>query len=121
MLQRSVGYTTRDDGAQVPSYGPPQTVSFQIQAATGDDLKQLDGQNIQGSHRALYAYGDLAAVLRPAQVGGDIVVLPDSTTWLMTMALEPWDGRWCKMAITRQMNQSPIEISVGVFILGNPA
>lgn len=120
MLQRSVGYTTRDDGTQVPSYGPPQTMPCQVQAASGDDLKLLDGMNIQGVHRALYLYGEWAAVVRPAQKGGDLVVMPDSTVWLATMSLEDWPG-WCKLAITRQMNANPIELTPGVFILGYPA
>lgn len=120
MLQRSAGWDTASDGRTIPIYSPPQQASFQIQAATGDDLKQIDGLNIQGTHRGLYAYGDLAAVLRPAQVGGDLVILPDSTIWLMTMELEPWNGQWCKMAITRQMNAAIIEIRSDIFILGSP-
>lgn len=120
MVQRSVGYTTRDDGIQVPKYGPPAEKMLQVQAATGDDLKQLDGMNIQGIHRSVYLYGALKAVVRPDQVGGDLVILPDSTVWLATMSLEDWPD-WCKVAITRQMNQTPIEIQAGVFILGYPA
>jgi hypothetical protein len=121
MLQRSAGWDTASDGRQVPIYSPPQQALFQIQAATGDDLKQIDGLNIQGVHRALFAYGDLAAVIRPAQVGGDLVIMPDSTIWLMTMALEPWQGQWCKMAITQQLNAAIIALRDDVFILGAPA
>lgn len=101
-LRQSSGFTidpaTRK---QVPNY--TSTPGYgNVQALTNDELKQLDGLNIQGTKRALYLYGDAAGVIRPDQRGGDTVTI-GGKTWLVVQVLEHWDNpTWAKVAICYQ-------------------
>lgn len=97
---RSTGYTIGAGRKQVPSYATPVTGPGQIQALDANDIKQLDGLNIQGTIRALYLRGVLAGVIRPDGTGGDIVQIGDQT-WLVVKVLEGWPT-WTKAAIVLQ-------------------
>ena len=99
---RSTGYTIGAGAKQVPSYAAPVDGPGQIQALDADDIKQLDGLNIQGTIRAIYLRGTLAGVVRPNQTGGDLVKRKnDSETWLVVKVLESWPD-WTKAAICLQ-------------------
>lgn len=104
---RSTGYTVGAGRKQVPQYATPVVGYAQVQALDGDDLRQIDGLNLQGAIRALYLRGNLHGVLRPDGDGGDIVqMLQGSTvteTWLVVKVLETW-ANWTKVAIRRQDN-----------------
>jgi hypothetical protein len=108
-----VAQLTGDPGG-VGTYqiNPPQTVASeamsttfsvtaQIQDLTQRDLMHLSGLNIQGSQKTVYISGQMAGATRPAQKGGDLVVLGDGTVWLTTQVLESWPD-WCRAAITLQ-------------------
>lgn len=99
-LLRSNGYTMGAGRRQVPGYAAPITGPAQIQALDGDDLRQLDGLNIQGTIRAIYLRGALAGVIRPNEVGGDIVQIAGQN-WLVVKVLESWPN-WTKAAICLQ-------------------
>ena len=105
---RSTGYTIGAGRRQVPSYAAPVTGPGQIQALDANDIKQLDGLNIQGTIRAIYLRGVLAGVIRPDGTGGDIVQVKDPATgdvletWLVVKVLEGWPT-WTKAAIVLQM------------------
>lgn len=99
---RSTGYTVGAGAKQVPSYATPVSGPCQVQALDADDIKQLDGLNIQGVIRAIYLRGTLAGVIRPDGTGGDIVKRKNDTeTWLVVRVLESWPD-WTKAAIVRQ-------------------
>jgi hypothetical protein len=104
---RSTGFTTGAGAKQVPSYAAPVTGPGQIQALDADDIKQLDGLNIQGTIRAIYLRGPLAGVVRPNQTGGDLVTIAAPApvalrgTWLVVKVLESWPD-WTKAAIVLQ-------------------
>lgn len=99
---RSTGYTIGAGAKQVPAFAAPVTGPAQVQALDANDIKQLDGLNIQGTIRAIYLRGTLAGVVRPNQTGGDIVKRKnDSETWLVVKVLESWPD-WTKAAITLQ-------------------
>ena len=97
---RSTGYTIGAGRKQVPSYAAPVTGPGQIQALDANDIKQLDGLNIQGTIRAIYLRGVLAGVVRPDGTGGDIVQI-GGQTWLVVKVLEGWPT-WTKAAIVLQ-------------------
>lgn len=97
---RSTGYTIGAGRRQVPSYAAPVTGPGQIQALDANDLKQLDGLNIQGTIRAIYLRGALAGVIRPDGTGGDIVQIAGQD-WLVVKVLESWPT-WTKAAICLQ-------------------
>ena len=104
---RSTGFTTGAGAKQVPSYAAPVTGPGQIQALDADDIKQLDGLNIQGTIRAIYLRGPLAGVVRPNQTGGDLVTIAAPApvalrgTWLVVKVLESWPD-WTKAAVVLQ-------------------
>ena len=98
---RSTGFTTGAGAKQVPSYAAPVSGPAQIQALDADDIKQLDGLNIQGTIRAIYLRGVLAGVVRPDGTGGDLVEI-GAETWLVVKVLEGWPT-WTKAAIVLQM------------------
>ena len=98
---RSTGYTIGAGRKQVPSYAAPVTGPGQIQALDANDIKQLDGLNIQGTIRAIYLRGALAGVVRPDGTGGDLVQI-DGQNWLVVKVLEGWPT-WTKAAIVLQM------------------
>lgn len=100
-VRRSTGYTIGAGRKQVPVYADPVTGPGQIQALDANDIKQLDGLNIQGTVRAIYLRGVLAGVARPDGTGGDLVEV-DGQTWLVVKVLEGWPT-WTKAAIVLQM------------------
>lgn len=126
VLLRSAGYTTGDDGSQVPAYAPPVLLSCQVQGLTNKDLKQMDGLNIQGVKRAIYMQGDVRGVSSVQGGGGDLITFASSrigefivgtsaingaaipapdlidTTWLVVTVLETWGTGWCKVGVTLQ-------------------
>lgn len=98
---RSTGYTIGAGRRQVPGYAAPVTGPGQIQALDANDIKQLDGLNVQGTIRAIYLRGNLAGVIRPDGTGGDIVQIAGQD-WLVVKVLEGWPT-WTKAAIVLQM------------------
>ena len=100
-VRRSTGYTIGAGRKQVPGYADPVTGPAQIQALDANDIKQLDGLNIQGTVRAIYLRGVLAGVVRPDGTGGDIVQIAGQD-WLVVKVLEGWPT-WTKAAIVLQM------------------
>lgn len=106
-VERSTGYTIGTGRKQVPSYATAVVGPAQIQALDGDDLKQLDGLNIQGNIKAVYLRGVLAGVLRPDGTGGDLITIMSPApaqlvgTWLVVKVLEGWPT-WTKAAIVLQ-------------------
>lgn len=108
LVKRSTGYTTNPDGSREPTY-TTFPITAQVQALSYQDLQHLDGLNIQGVRRAIYLTGNVMAVVRVAQRGGDLIefppgLLPEGNTWLAAYVLETW-ADWVKVAITLQ-NQS---------------
>ena len=100
-VRRSTGYTIGAGRKQVPGYAATVTGPAQIQALDANDIKQLDGLNIQGTVRAIYLRGVLAGVVRPDGTGGDLVEI-GAETWLVVKVLEGWPT-WTKAAIVLQM------------------
>ncbi len=106
-VQISNGYTTNPDGTRVPAYQPAVTIQGQVQALTYKDLIQTEGLNLQGSRYAIYLYGDIEAIVRADNKGGDLITLPNGQVYLVAQVLEHWfDGPstswWCKVVATLQ-------------------
>jgi len=100
---RQNGYTTADDGTRTPSFEVFDIQSSQIQPLSASELRQIEGLNISTESRGIYLYGSAFGVTRVGQNGGDIIVMPDASQWLVTSVLEPWPD-WCKVSITKQSN-----------------
>lgn len=101
-IQISTGSTISADGTPVPTYDDPiEGVSAQIQPMTGRELSQVDALNIQGTKRGMYLEGNIDAIQRLNQKGGDLITTEDGAVWLTVLVLESWPD-WCKAAITMQ-------------------
>lgn len=102
---RSAGSTTTESFKREPVWTKSPCM-VQVQAMDDKDLAQLDNLNISGTHRKIYTNTQVAAIIRPAEKGGDLLVfpagvLPEGTTWLVVHLLERWPN-WCAFAITLQ-------------------
>lgn len=90
----------------VPSESMTSTMALfaQVQPETFRDIQQMDGLNLQGIRKTIYVNGDLNGLIRYKMKGGDLVVLPDGSTWLVAMELEDFNisAGWAKCAITLQ-------------------
>ena len=92
---------------QVPSFHNTAGTG-QVQALDNDDLRQIDGLNIQGTIRALYLYGSVAALIRPDALPNAMIRFTSNEggvtrqrDWGVFKVLEQWEG-WCKVAVVYQ-------------------
>ena len=98
-LLTSTGYTTADNGNQIPTYATQAGVQGQMQALSSGDLAHLDSLNIQGVLRGFWLNGSIEGVNRLTMKGGDLIVLGDGRKWLVVRVLETWDASgWCHVA-----------------------
>ena len=95
---------TARDGKRSPTYAAPFNLWADVQAFTTKDLQLIDRLNIQKSDRAIYFNGEVDAIIRMSQKGGDLVTLPDGTVYLTTAVIERWGAApdWCRVAVTLQ-------------------
>lgn len=99
-IKRSTGYTTAADGTRIPTYAVIDNVPMQVQALSNDELRQLEGLNLQGNKEAVYLYGQYAGLVRVNQQGGDLLLF-SGNTWLAVTVLENWPD-WTKLAVVMQ-------------------
>lgn len=96
-VQISTGDMARPDGTRVPLYDT-QPFSAQIQALEGDDLRQMEGLNLQGTFCKIYFYGLVEGIVRDVDKGGDLVTVPSGVyagTWLTKKVFEAWPDWAC--------------------------
>lgn len=96
----STGYETQGDGSRVPSY-KEIPVSAQIQASTGETLKQIEGLNVTGVVRSIYIQGNVQGIVRSDERGGDLLIFPqtperNAQTWKVVTVVETW-STWAKV------------------------
>lgn len=95
--------------------GPAQTVGSEVmttsliiaadvQPLAYGDLRQVEGLNLAGVFKVMYVNGPAASLVRAKGKGGDIVVMPDGSVWLISQILEGWNvtAGWTKALITLQ-------------------
>ncbi len=100
-IQASTGYTTGGTGMrQIPSYAAPVSGFAQVQALSSEDLRHLDGLNVQGATYSILLRGPLNTALRPNSQGGDLVTV-NGQTFLTVAVLEQWP-LWTRAAIRLQ-------------------
>ena len=96
------GYTTGPSGKTTPTYAAPANLIVQAQALTKAEIQHLDAMNLSPCDRSAYVNGQVGAIDREAQTGGDLLIF-ESRTWLVTAVLEGWTtAGWCKVALTQQ-------------------
>ena len=89
------------DGTLIPTYRNVPQVPMQVQSLSSEDIRQVDGLNLQGRMAALYINGNINGLVRISNKGGDIITMPDGSIWLVAIVLENWPD-WCKVAVTLQ-------------------
>lgn len=104
-VRQSTGFTTAPDGSTTPTY-IEFAISAQVQALTYTDIAHTNGLNIEGVRRAMYLTGNVMALVRARQRGGDLIIfpagtLPEGDTWLAALILEQWP-EWVKVCLTLQ-------------------
>lgn len=89
---------------QVPAF--IETPGFgNVQALDGDELKQADALNIQGTLRGVYLYGAVAGVIRPDQQPSAELEFAHggvSGRWGVFKVFETWQS-WCKVGVVYQV------------------
>jgi hypothetical protein len=108
MLKRSTGATIAPDGLSTPVYTTFGPLQAQVQALDANDLRQIAGINQQGEKIAIYVNGTMLGAVSPDGAGGDLVIMPDGSTWLVIKVLENWGSidSWTKCALARQRDTS---------------
>jgi hypothetical protein len=103
-VQISTGSVTNADGSITPQYSAAiQNVPLQVQAMSGQELRQVEGLNLQSVPRAVYLCGHIQGLNRPFGKGGDLLTF-NGATWLVAAVIEPWDAAgWTKIAVVEQM------------------
>jgi len=101
-VQLSQSSMTATDGSRIPAFSQPIGVMGQVQDLQQRDLRQLEQMNVQGSQRTVYLNGEVDAIVRFSQKGGDLLTLMDESIWLTTAILEQWPD-WVKCSITQQI------------------
>lgn len=101
-LRVSNGYATSPDGTRTPTYDQYTDVPAQIQELTFNDLKLIEGLNVQGNSQVAYLNGRFEGVNRNRGTGGDLMITADGTVWKVTMVAEAWPD-WVKLIVTQQV------------------
>lgn len=96
---QSTGYTTNADGTQVPTTNAITTTG-QIQPLGPQQLRQMEGLNIQNVNAKVYLNGDFEGVFRVLGKGGDLLQI-NGQTYLVTIVLERWKD-WTLVGVTLQ-------------------
>ncbi len=107
---RSTGNSVNGAGKQTPTYAASVPLIGNIQPIATDDLEHTDYLNKQGVYRAVYLFGNVEGIVRPAQKGGDLLQFARFqgeavANWLTIKADETWnvnDGGWCRVVVVLQ-------------------
>jgi hypothetical protein len=101
-IQPSSGYTIGSGARQIPSYGTAVSQYANIQELTVEELRLIEGLNIQGTKKTIYTHFLLRAASRPNQTGGDLITFNEQK-WLVVKILEQWN-EWTKALIVQQVS-----------------
>ena len=98
----STGATTGASGHRMATFESFPGVPLQVQAMSAENLRHVDGLNLQSVMRSVHFNGFIDGLDRPAGRGGDVLAF-DGTWWLVTQVLETWDrSGWVHVAVTLQ-------------------
>lgn len=101
VVKVSDGFEVGPGRKQVPKYLPDQAVSIQLQPLSSDDLKHVDGMNLQGLLKSIHVDGNYYGVNREKAIGGDLFII-GSEIWLVIGPLELWP-QWCRLLVQLQV------------------
>ncbi|ECZ9313142.1 hypothetical protein A3T98_12760 [Salmonella enterica subsp. enterica serovar Newport] len=102
ILKKYAGETIGPGRKPVPSYLPDQPVIIQLQPLDGDDLRHIDGLNIQGLIKSIHVNGNYFSVQREKEQGGDLFIIGEEE-WLVIKPIELW-ADWCRLVVNLQVS-----------------
>lgn len=79
-------------------------VNAQVQPVTWRDLQQLEGLNLNGTRVKIYLYGEIDAIVRSTNKGGDLITIATGVNrgvYLVAQTIEQFPD-WCSCACTLQ-------------------
>lgn len=104
-VRRYTGETTAASGKRAANYAAPTPLVVQAQALSKKEVDHLNSMGISNATRAAYANGQLAAMDRKTQSGGDLLQF-ENIVWLVGAVLEGWTtAGWCKVALIQQLGE----------------
>jgi hypothetical protein len=101
-LYASTGSAPVAGGKSTPTFAAPDNVVVQGQQLTTEDLKHMAEMGMSGITRKVWCDTILHGIDRAAGLGGDKLVLPDSTIWLVVAVPEVWTD-WCSALLQKQV------------------
>jgi hypothetical protein len=106
---QSTGNTVSDTGKSTPSYAAPVTIMGQVQPVTGSQIRKYSFLQAQGTYKSVHLYGDIEAIQRVSNSGGDLLQFPivpggPVYTWLVSKVDETWNTGWCRVIVTLQLD-----------------
>jgi hypothetical protein len=100
---KNTGIVTAIGGVVAQSYSPAVPIQCQVQQLTAADIKHMQDLNQSGITRKVWCDQILTGIDRAAGLGGDRLVLPDGTIWLVVQVVEVWHD-WCSATICKQVS-----------------
>jgi hypothetical protein len=106
---QSTGNTVSDTGKSTPAYAAPVTIMGQVQPVTGSQIRKYSFLQAQGTYKSVHLYGDIEAIVRSMNRGGDLLKFANPSTggavatWLVTKVDETWPD-WCRVIVTLQLD-----------------
>lgn len=106
---QSSGNTVAATGKQTPTYAAPVTIMGQVQPVTGSQIRKYSFLQAQGTYKSVHLYGDIEAIQRVSDSGGDLLKFPivpggPTYTWLVSKVDETWNTGWCRVIVTLQLD-----------------
>ena len=100
---KNTGATSAADGSVTPTYNAAVPISCQVQQLTDADIKHIQDQNLSGISRKIWSDKILTGIDRAVGLGGDRIILPDGTIYLVVQVIETWPG-WCSALLQKQVS-----------------
>ena len=100
-VQVAISYATAADGSRAPMYNAPVEVWGQLQPLSYDDIRQIEGMNLQGMRKRIYLNGTIKGLVRGRRMGGDLITTPDGQVWKVALVTEAWPD-WTSAVVTLQ-------------------
>lgn len=105
--RKSTGWADNPNHTRTPQYEDTE-IEVSVQPLSSDDLQHVDGLNIQGEKRAIWMYGDVQAVGRSEERGGDLLVFEQhgkSQTWKVVQVVESCP-EWSHVIAVLQLDET---------------
>jgi hypothetical protein len=106
---QSTGNTVGPSGKSTPGYAAAVTIMGQVQPVSGGQLRKYSFLQANGTYKSVHLYGDIEAIQRVSNGGGDLLQFPivpggPVYTWLVTKVDETWNTGWCRVIVTLQLD-----------------